>query len=563
MPAFKPHSTATVDKPWDGPANKANARSGENRAYYGRIYAWYDPKGNEGAKESYKFVHHEVAADGTPGPANINGCSAGIAVLNGGRGGTTIPEADRAGVHAHLAAHLKDAGKEAPPLQQADMEDNLFFQTIQDRAWALLPAKLEEISAFIERRLAGDKMDWPAAAQGRSGHRAEEAYQVMDKVAVLPVYGVLDKRLNLLMRMSGGTSTELLARDLRAALADPRVESILLDVDSPGGAVDGTKELADLIFTARQQKPIVAYANGLMASAAYWLGSAADAVVAGETATLGSIGVAMMHYDYSAQDEKFGVKRTAIFAGKYKKLASDEKPLSAEGQKYLQGIVDQLYQIFLENVGRHRGLDSETVHEQMGDGRLFIGKKALRAGLIDRLGNFNDALALAREKGGRMDLQALQEQHPDLFAQVKGMGKAEATLEELLEKQPEIATQLRAEGEAAERARVVEILQAGADPQTAREAIEQGLSADAAFKLFFEKEKEKRGQALKTLQEEAPQPLGQNPPPETAGGDFEAKVAEILKSGRAETRGQAIQLAATEFPELHQEYLHKLNQQKK
>jgi ClpP class serine protease len=214
-------------------------------------------------------------------------------------------------------------------------------------------------------------------------------------------------------------------------------------------------------------------------------------------------------------------------------------------------------------VGRHRGLDSETVHEQMGDGRLFIGKKALRAGLIDRLGNFNDALALAREKGGRMDLQALQEQHPDLFAQVKGMGKAEATLEELLEKQPEIATQLRAEGEAAERARVVEILQAGADPQTAREAIEQGLSADAAFKLFFEKEKEKRGQALKTLQEEAPQPLGQNPPPETAGGDFEAKVAEILKSGRAETRGQAIQLAATEFPELHQEYLHKLNQQKK
>jgi signal peptide peptidase SppA len=563
MPAFKPHSTATVDKPWDGPANKANARSGENRAYYGRIYAWYDPKGNEGAKESYKFVHHEVAADGTPGPANINGCSAGIAVLNGGRGGTTIPEADRAGVHAHLAAHLKDAGKEAPPLQQADMEDNLFFQTIQDRAWALLPAKLEEISAFIERRLAGDKMDWPAAAQGRSGHRAEEAYQVMDKVAVLPVYGVLDKRLNLLMRMSGGTSTELLARDLRAALADPRVESILLDVDSPGGAVDGTKELADLIFTARQQKPIVAYANGLMASAAYWLGSAADAVVAGETATLGSIGVAMMHYDYSAQDEKFGVKRTAIFAGKYKKLASDEKPLSAEGQKYLQGIVDQLYQIFLENVGRHRGLDSETVHEQMGDGRLFIGKKALRAGLIDRLGNFNDALALAREKGGRMDLQALQEQHPDLFAQVKGMGKAEATLEELLEKQPEVATQLRAEGEAAERARVVEILQAGADPQTAREAIEQGLSADAAFKLFFEKEKEKRGQALKTLQEEAPQPLGQNPPPETAGGDFEAKVAEILKSGRAETRGQAIQLAATEFPELHQEYLHKLNQQKK
>ncbi|MBW1992223.1 MAG: S49 family peptidase, partial [Deltaproteobacteria bacterium] len=342
MPAFRPHQTATSDGPWDGPANKVRVRSGEDRTYYGKIYAWYDPEGDEGVKETYKFIHHEVGEDGRPGPANLTACSTGIGVLNGGRGGTTIPAADRKGVWEHLAKHLKDAGKEAPPLKSEEKEQPLWLRSLQDTPWALLPAKLEEIQLFVERYLREDK-PLAAALSERGRRREPEVYQVVDGVAVLQVYGMLGKRMNLLMDFSGGTSTEILAQQLRQALDDPKVGAVLLDIESPGGSVDGVKEVADLIYSSRQVKPIVAFANDLMASGAYWLGSAADRVVATETGFVGAIGVAMMHYDYSGRDAQQGVKRTAIYAGKYKRIASDEKPLSEEGAAYLQGLVDYLY----------------------------------------------------------------------------------------------------------------------------------------------------------------------------------------------------------------------------
>jgi len=115
--AFPGHSTETSDADWDGPANAARVRSGESQSYYRRIYAWRDPEGEEGAKSSYRFIHHEVSAEGDPGAANIRACQTGIGVLNGARGGTTIPEEDHQGVYAHLARHLRDADVEPAPLK--------------------------------------------------------------------------------------------------------------------------------------------------------------------------------------------------------------------------------------------------------------------------------------------------------------------------------------------------------------------------------------------------------------------------------------------------------------
>ena len=117
MPAFKLHKTATVDKPWDGPLNKGRAKLGQGHDYYGKIFAWFDPNGDPTLKQTYKFIHHEVDAVGTPGAANVRGCSTGIGVLNGGMGGTTVPDADRKGIWNHLAAHMADAGMEAPELK--------------------------------------------------------------------------------------------------------------------------------------------------------------------------------------------------------------------------------------------------------------------------------------------------------------------------------------------------------------------------------------------------------------------------------------------------------------
>jgi HK97 family phage prohead protease len=117
MPAIKPHSTATSGASWDGPQAKANLKNDGTEAYYRSAFAWQDPDGDPQAKGTYKFIHHNVSSSGEVGAANLTACSAGIAALNGGRGGADIPDSDRRGVWSHLAKHLKDAGREPPELK--------------------------------------------------------------------------------------------------------------------------------------------------------------------------------------------------------------------------------------------------------------------------------------------------------------------------------------------------------------------------------------------------------------------------------------------------------------
>lgn len=117
--AIASHSTATSDNAWDGQVNKANLKNDETEAYYRKAFAWQDTEGDPNIKASYKFIHHEVNAQGEIGPANLTACSTGIGVLNGGRGGTVIPEEDKRGVWSHLARHIRDAGNEPPELRKA------------------------------------------------------------------------------------------------------------------------------------------------------------------------------------------------------------------------------------------------------------------------------------------------------------------------------------------------------------------------------------------------------------------------------------------------------------
>lgn len=412
------------------------------------------------------------------------------------------------------------------------------FELVQDTAWAITRAKMDEINALVERRLHGEQMEFPAALQGKSGNRADEGYQVRNGVAVLPVYGVLAKRMNLVTEMSGGTSMQLLARDLKKALADPKVRSILLDVESPGGTVDGTQDLANLVLAARDSKPVVAYANGQMASAAYWIGSAASIIVAGETAQVGSIGVIAMHYDRSEQDQKLGVKRTAIYAGKFKRAGGDEQPLSAEDREYLQERVDDYYTLFLNSVAENRRVDAETAQKKMADGRIFVGKKALKAGLIDQIGNFDDALALARAKGGSMSQtrEKLQAESPELFQALLAEGAASVTLESLLAQDPGAADKLRAEGREAgvklERERAAEILEAAGVTGLIFEGVQKGLEVKDALKSFLAHQDQVKTEALGALVSQAPPPVGTEPlkvethnePPDNAPIETRAKA---------------------------------------
>lgn len=130
------HHTEFTDEAWDGPKNKANLKLDQDEAYYRKAFAWQDPEGDPTTKAAYKFIHHQVDGEGNIGAANIKGCQSGIGVLNGGMGGTNIPEADHKGVYNHLAAHLKDADIEPPELKnmpEGNQKEERFFNLSEIR----------------------------------------------------------------------------------------------------------------------------------------------------------------------------------------------------------------------------------------------------------------------------------------------------------------------------------------------------------------------------------------------------------------------------------------------
>lgn len=293
--------------------------------------------------------------------------------------------------------------------------------------WAIQPEKLLEIQAIYATHLRGEKIEIEAVEKrlGRPLNNEPKGYEIRDGVAVLPVYGVLAKRMNLFSSISGGASYEMVAKDFAQAMNDPAVEAIVLVVDSPGGAIDGVQKLGDAIFSARGVKPVGAIADGMMASAAYWIGAQADVVVAAsDTTMIGSIGVVSAHRDISAAEEKAGVKTTEITAGKYKRIASEFAALSDEGRAEIQERVDYLYEIFVGAVAKARGVGVDVVLENMADGRVFIGQQAVKAGLVDGVSTLDELIANLKQRaagvasqineGAQMDLETLKAEYPDL-----------------------------------------------------------------------------------------------------------------------------------------------------
>lgn len=222
--------------------------------------------------------------------------------------------------------------------------------------------------------------------QGRQASNA-------DGVAIIPVHGVVEHRASIWSELFGGADTETIGRRLDAAMSDPSVRGIVLDVDSPGGTVPGVQELSDRIYEASHEKPIVAVANSLAASAAYWIASAAGRVVATPGSEVGSIGVYSVHADYSKMLEDDGVKITITKAGKYKAEGNPYEPLSDDAAEYEQRQVDAIYRDFLSSVARGRGVSVATVRENYGQGRTLLATDAASAGLVDEIDTLSGVVA--------------------------------------------------------------------------------------------------------------------------------------------------------------------------
>lgn len=200
-------------------------------------------------------------------------------------------------------------------------------------------------------------------------------------IAVIPIHGSLVKRSLGMEAASGLTSYGEIAAMLDAALADPQVSGILLDIDSPGGEASGSFELARHVREVATQKPVWAVANDAAYSAAYAIAASAQRLFVTETGGVGSIGVIALHVDQSVKDAKEGYHFTAITAGAHKNDYSPHEPLSDAAKTELQGEVDRLYAIFTEHVAAMRGLDLAAVRAT--EAGLFFGTNAVAQGLAD------------------------------------------------------------------------------------------------------------------------------------------------------------------------------------
>jgi capsid assembly protease len=227
-----------------------------------------------------------------------------------------------------------------------------------------------------------------AGSQGRGGRTSGKL------LAVIPVTGIISHRMNLVSSISGsgGTSIQLLQKQFRECMGREDCKAIVLDVDSPGGSVDGVPEFADEIYDARSKKPVIAVCNSMACSAAYWLASAASEVVCTPSGQCGSIGVYMMHLDESESLKQQGIKITVIKAGKYKAEGNSTEPLSDDARAAAQTSVDAFYSMFVRSVARNRGTSQTAVREGYGQGRSLMAAQAAGQDLVDRVGTFDDIL---------------------------------------------------------------------------------------------------------------------------------------------------------------------------
>ena len=236
----------------------------------------------------------------------------------------------------------------------------------------------------------------PAALETRRANRSlqSETLRMRQGVAIVDISGVLLKRPNQFSLLTGAATYAGIMRNFQIALDDPGIKGILLNVDSPGGVVNGCDELAAAIYAGRGRKPITAFASGQACSAAYWIATAADGIVLSPATEVGSIGVVVGIQDQRVADKQRGVRTVEFVSSRAPDKSPD--PNTEPGRKVIQRRVDSLAEVFAAAVARHRGVSVDTVTNDFGRGGVELGANAVRHGMADQVGTFEDALEQLR-----------------------------------------------------------------------------------------------------------------------------------------------------------------------
>lgn len=322
------------------------------------------------------------------------------------------------------------------------------------RIWNRLagePWAITETALHTILEIAARENESPQAVAAKLGRNLQNTYSVTERdgVAIIPVTGPLFRYANLFTMISGASSYELIARDFTAALESPQIKGIILDIDSPGGEVNGVSELSNMVFAARGKKPVVAYASGDAASGAYWIASAADEIVVSETSALGSIGVVGMYQGKSGKSAE--AVEIVSSQSPHKRL----DPTTDDGRSRLQIRIDSMADVFIETIARNRNVSAENVQNHYGGGDVMIGAKAVSAGLADRIGSLEGLIAelSSPQKSPRTDGFFNAQNQPPSTQEKKPMD-----IETLKKDHPDLVATLTREGASAEKKRLNDIL---------------------------------------------------------------------------------------------------------
>lgn len=435
--------------------------------------------------------------------------------------------------------------------------------------WAITPEKLAEMQAIYATHLRGEKIDVQAieARLGRPLGNEQRAYTVEPGgVGVLQGQGVMAPRANLFSQISGGISTSMLGDQVRGMREDARVRSALIVLDTPGGNIQGLPAATAELRALAEAKPTVTLCEGVLASAGYWFGSAANAVYAeGVTDQVGSIGV-YQRIGWQPQDPN----THEIVRGRFKR-ASVNGEISRDTLAQAEAHLDYLYEQFLQAVATHRRVpDTRTVHERMADGRLFIGEQAIDAGLIDGFATAADLVQQLASDPQRFakrrramfagaeltdthtdaagDAASTQATEPVVLAAEPSSPRKEIlmTKDDLQRDHPALFAQLQqeftAQGATGERERILAVRAAGLPGHDAlidRLAFDGKTTGPEAALAVLAAERQLRDAAHKAHRDDAPSPARGAP----KGGDIEGQAADAGKQ-REQEAGARISLAS-------------------
>lgn len=254
-----------------------------------------------------------------------------------------------------------------------------------------------------------------------------------DRVVVIYLLGAIEEESGGMSLSGGGITPRYVEKQLEQAEEDGKIKAAVLRVNSPGGSVAASQQIAAYIEAF--SKPLVISMGDMAASGGYYISAPAEGIVAQPGTLTGSIGVISQVMDMGGLYEKMGIKVETIKSGRYKDMLSSE--LTGEERELMQALSDDIYDQFVSDVAAGREMDEKKVRE-LATGQLFTGTQALKLGLVDRLGGIDEAVKWAGELAGVEDPEKFEFPPPSFLEQVSGLGVKAAILAERATTPPEI-----------------------------------------------------------------------------------------------------------------------------